>query len=688
MKLSKESLMLSELRVVGLSQAVPMHEVTDDMLLAAVTANEELMNLGYTLSAKDIVKLASSAELNIFPSIVKNLIGDVKAKPMYPDFPKQVMNMDEATFRFHQVLHYFSTYGVELFTGMSVNNGWLPEVEDTEKTEIPDKLLSAKTLGIVAKEAIDAYAYKKILEKCERMTDKDQMLISELVKAIDTETIIKYNNIPFKENVMPVFFSIFAANSDKEKKLSAMKAICKHTGDVFKCADYALTRCRYHFKTSQKRLITNLLETYNINDFSENVIISNKKSNRVELILRYLDFNSYAKKKEFKSVVSELRDGDLRSWMSNIERRLAVADTASKEFNLETLNIIAKRPGMAIRMISRLIRLGFDSTSIRNAIKPYAGDLRTQTLISILNSCEDKLFSAKYDNLEKEQVSEIRSLFATVNLLLMDNLYEKKTSIRGKKVYLDLSDYVLECSRIETNDKSAEGGYVRSGIAYRIPENVDRVRFFVYWNHKCRSDIDLHACMYDGDGNRHNIGWNAGYKDRVSCFSGDITHSNAAEYIDIDLKAAGATNIVSANTCINLYYADDTSKLGDLDEVYVGAMAVNDIGQSVKLYDPKNCFFTHNITSKCKTLKYGYIDVIHRCIKVIAKPATDTYDFDIPRCPDIYSLSMAQYICYLMDGQECEIVNDREDADIVLVMGKPNKDNEVSLIDNNFFMDV
>ena len=43
---------------------------------------------------------------------------------------------------FHQVLHYFSTYGAEMFTGIKVSKGWLPYVEDTEKTESDNQLLA------------------------------------------------------------------------------------------------------------------------------------------------------------------------------------------------------------------------------------------------------------------------------------------------------------------------------------------------------------------------------------------------------------------------------------------------------------------------------------------------------------------------------------------------------------------
>jgi hypothetical protein len=192
--------------------------------------------------------------------------------------------------------------------------------------------------------------------------------------------------------------------------------------------------------------------------------------------------------------------------------------------------------------------------------------------------------------------------------------------------------------------------------------------------------------MLDADGRQFSIGWNSNFKDKVGVFSGDITHSNAAEYIDIDLDSAENNEIEIVRSSINLYSAYGASTLGELDECYVGCMGVSDLGEKVKLYNPKNCFFTHNITTKSRCLDYGYIDVKNRCITVIAKQSTTgTYNYNKRTDP---VLSIKNYLDTFLDGQDCEIVDKREDADIVLVMGKPNKDNEISLIDNNFFMDA
>ncbi len=675
MKLTKEQLMLSELRAFPVTM-IPDNDVTDSTLTAAITVNEELINLGYTLSAKDIIILAKCGELYEFVSRFKDALGDVKAKPMYPNFPTQVMDMDVATFRFHQVMHYFSTYGVELFFDLNVSEGWLPNVEDTPKINDDNTLLKAKTIQLVDRYVEDEFIYKRILSKCERVTEKESMLLSYAIPVIHPH-IVKETAIPFKENIMPVFYEIFKSDAEDvrfETKVVMLNAICKHTGDVFKCIDYCLTRCKYHFRTSQKRVLVRLLEQYPLNDFKENIILSNKKADRTELLLRYLDFNTYSKIPVFKTIVEQLRSGELRSWMSSVETRLANRDASA-------LEMLAKRPGIMLRSITRLLRLGYTPNLILDYILPHAGELRTQTIVSIINVIGERVQTEEYGYSKALEYSNTVSICRSI---LVENLKSKKTDLYDKKVFLDFSEYDLEHSVIETNDKSDEGGYIRSGISYKIPENVHRMRFFVYWNHRDRSDVDLHSSMVDASGAQYSIGWNSNFKDKVSVFSGDITHSNAAEYIDIDLDAAEKNEIDIVRSSINLFSAYGASTLGELDECYVGCMGVSDLGEKVKLYNPRNCFFTHSITAKSRVIDYGYIDVKSRCITVIAKPSEGTYNYSKRTDP---ALSIKEYLNALLNAQACEIVDKREDADYVLIMTKPNKGNEISLIDNNFFMD-
>ena len=97
----------NELRMLVISNEE--RPLSDENLIKAVTLNENLKAYGYCLKPADIVRVAGSLSLENFYEVFKSLQGEVLAKPMYPDFPSQVMNMSEAQFRLHQAAHYFST---------------------------------------------------------------------------------------------------------------------------------------------------------------------------------------------------------------------------------------------------------------------------------------------------------------------------------------------------------------------------------------------------------------------------------------------------------------------------------------------------------------------------------------------------------------------------------------------------
>ena len=153
-----EKLILTELRLAAFIPDEEGAPLTDEKIAQAVTVNEELKNLGFVLAPGDLMMLAKSPSLTGFAAHFRELLPDVSALPMYPDFPVQVMEMDEAEFRLHQQIHYFSTYDIEWLFGTQVSRGWLPDVQSTEKTESDDTLLKVKVLELVpeSKAAITA----------------------------------------------------------------------------------------------------------------------------------------------------------------------------------------------------------------------------------------------------------------------------------------------------------------------------------------------------------------------------------------------------------------------------------------------------------------------------------------------------------------------------------------------------
>ena len=87
------------------------------------------------------------------------------------------------------------------------------------------------------------------------------------------------------------------------------RQICQHTGDVIKSVNAILPRYHYHFRTSQKRAVVKLLESYPAADFKANLILSRGKREKSLTVLQYLDYNMYSRSEAHKEAVRALRNG-------------------------------------------------------------------------------------------------------------------------------------------------------------------------------------------------------------------------------------------------------------------------------------------------------------------------------------------------------------------------------------------
>ena len=884
-------LLLSELHMASYEPG-PAEQAGDERLCEAMTVNENLASLGFTLRPDDIVRLSVSESLYGFFAQIKALVPDVKAQPMYPGFPQQVMEISEAEFRMHQMLHYFSTYGIESLTGMPVSRGWLPEAGADTRSNHDVTLLDSKVIELIPEQEAPRAVLEALLQRRERLTNPELALVLESAHQCTPEQL-KGLKIRFKEN-LDLLFPMLMREAERQIAFETLRTICAHAGDVLRCGENYLYQRRYHLKTREKKLLVKLLEAYPVRNLKDNLMLSDSARERHLLLLQYLDYNRFSRSAAHRETVRALRNGELLSWQGIGEQLL-------QEKKPEALQHFAGRPGYLVRMLSRLLTIGYAEDAIRAALIPTADKLsghlimktvrlltkrkatlaqehqkalrecharferekieprldlsaihwtamqkplaarekwldgpereirknvfgpldamadRLQRTKQKLNAKEallvraeaqkrnnghcllirnagrdwdsellagypeqdpNEIHRARIDRLNAEiaaieadieeqalkistersvcreeyrrrvaemrerntpayeaeleackdfESTEIRKEMARYESALgayrkamqtlparmdaaleqLENRYRKTllrsghdeavvriltavlkehfrladTPLRRKKVFLDMDEFDLDHSELETEGRSRDGGYIRSGICFRIPEDAKIVRFFVYWNDQRRVDIDLHASGLTTEGKPFHIGWNADFRKTGTVHSGDITHSDAAEYIDMDLSAP--IREIRAN--VHLYAGKDSFR--HVDTCYVGLMAVRDAGQDVKHYNPKNCFFTHRLTQDVSSLNYGCIDVQNRFVRFIGQPDEWTlWNAPVAR-PECPVFSLRNYLDSLLEGQETVLVSRREDADLILAMGKGMQENSLSLVDHNFFLE-
>jgi len=187
-----------------------------------------------------------------------------------------------------------------------------------------------------------------------------------------------------------------------------------------------------------------------------------------------------------------------------------------------------------------------------------------------------------------------------------------------------------------------------------------------------------------------HIGWNGEFKESGIITSGDLTHSNAAEYIDVDLKSAELPDYI--RFVVDDFYTEPKHNFTDLSEGFTGMMAVKKLGADVKLYDRKNCFFSHDITTlQSGRLEYAWLDKKMRRVIFVGKEFVNKNNYvelgydDVTKV--LYSeFSVRRYLELLAKAQNAQIVSRAEEAEVVLSVEK--KDNTVSIVEKNYWLDV
>ena len=435
-------------------------------------------------------------------------------------------------------------------------------------------------------------------------------------------------------------------------------------------------------------------------------MLSNKKASGNIRLLQFIDYNRYSHSRKHRDVVARFRNGDLQSWEGKL-KKLNDKDVHAG------LRFAATHPGNLVRMVTWFLRLGCSQEEIKTALAENASSLSSQTLVDLLDRFLNQ-YQTGYDsdgrpssNIDEERTKEHEETAEVLKYVLAEKCKtldtplsmpveyeeeidgEKVVQTRPKKVFIDEECFDWDNSRILGNNKSIEGGYLRKGLKIKIPEDAKNVRFFTYWNDKRCVDVDLHAYMREvnSPGVKH-VGWNGDFRNSGVVMSGDITHSDATEYIDVDIEKAAESGVDKIQLCVHLFNGKEN--LGAIDECYVGCLAVSDLGKKVKLYNPKNCFFASDLNAKVGGEIYGVVNPGERTLELCCEEYSPYEDAHLRSMAASHKVrfSLRDYIEMLVKEQGAQLVVNRAEADVVLKIQKSESDSENSLTDVNFWLDA
>lgn len=577
-------------------------------VLASLQKNLE--NLGFLLS-EDVIeslKLLSPIQVDAFyQRLIKDLRAMVGAhrqfKPMYPNFPTQVMEMTEAELYFRAIIHYWTRK--------------LPEFEADERPELADKP-KYRIIQLGSREDFESI-FTLLAKSKSPFSPQDQEDVKWFVAQYrDGIRRLLPQQIPCKENLGTLGAEFLRNTSDAD---AVIGGYVKTATDVLRIAvamsggDVSLaTACKFgKFRRSERALLLGWIE---------------RAENRTEDMFRWkgrwvrlgerLHPAEYTNRFPLTAAAFDVirNDRPFETFNSRVEKGLARKDTDAV---LESLDA---RPGELARRLDHLARTAADPSSVVARFRERAGAVSTPVLLQVMTHFRHrhepgdlraffpkgsvaKVYAIR-DELPQLPAGVALELASTCERALLDR-FARLPPLGPTYVDERLKNYLVPFSQ-----RSASKTLRTLVRGSRLPlPDCTTLRFFIWWkNGKSRVDIDLSAVLYDEKFGMVSTLAYYNLKDFGGHHSGDITDApkGAAEFIDVSIEKCLERKVRYVVMCVNSYTQQPYC---DLPECFAGWMG-RQVPNSGEIFEPKTVVDKVDIASDTQMCLPAVFDLVNR----------------------------------------------------------------------------
>jgi hypothetical protein len=584
----------------------------NDATIAALLKNIE--PLGYTLSpgVLDRAITLSTADLKSFHDELveglKSMVGaHVAYKPMYPNFPQQVMVASAAELYFNAMMHYFGDW---------IGARILPKYEVEERPVLQDRK-ELKVIGLGSVEDFERIAIRLLSAKTSiSESDKEDLTWFAKHYGDDLARLVP-DVVPLKENVA-VLGSLCIRHTTMAESMLAKHirtatdvlrlAVALSDGDVSLAENTKFKG----FKKSERRMLLALLER--IGGGTEDMLRHAEVWKRLGERLHPGD---YAKRyPKTLAAFQVVRDAlPFQTFNRTVELALRQRDVAGALTHLGT------RPGELARRIDHLSRLRSGSDAV-DAFEGVAAKVSSPVLLQVMAHFRERNAPKELRTFfPKGDVGKVRAV-ANELPALPEQLCQRlvgicETSLRERyrallplgRVFVDerLRGYTVPAG-LRSASKALHT--VARGSRIELPEG-GTVRFFIWWKDGTyRTDIDLSAI---GLGEQHEFVSHIAYfqlRDNGGHHSGDITSApeGAAEFIDVNIEVFRSRGIRYLVMCVNAY---TQQPFCDLPECFAGFM-MRQAPNSGEIFEARTVENRFDLTGRTRFALPMIIDLAER----------------------------------------------------------------------------
>lgn len=581
-------------------------------LVASLLKNVE--SVGYTFTKPIVDKLLTLRAKEIqevsdrLTATLKYMVGAHNFKPMYPNFPKQIMDADESELFINATLHYFAdaigtrvvpTYKKKRRTKLDVEEEVILKVIDLGNTKdfcsIFTNLLSAKIA----------------------VTEEDKTTIKTMFEMLGDE-VEEYmpEEIPLKENIALVA-SLLATD---DSKLNLLNTFLKTPTDILRYlvavnnGDISLAKpTKFGAISNAKRKF--VMSKLNELDMTSHALVENFAKYREVWKRLAKKIHPFTFKKKYPKVTKAFKEILSKG---NIETYISLVESTIKTKNImDIVKTLTQRPGVFARRLDQVLRLTQDQEIVLDAFAEVAEQVSTPVLLQCLGHFSNRHTQIPVRTiLPKGNEAKIKVLDYTFQPFskkvcdkavdIIETALKENFETKGKlgKVYIDPQLKSFNIPFALRSASKALKTLVR-GSRFKIDQNTNTLRSFVYWKQapNDRVDIDLSAIFVDQNFRMVNhVSFRNLKEDGIKSFhSGDITSApdGASEFIDISLEDVrkSPNNIKYIGIILQMY---TSQKFSDVPICYMGYMGRTEPG-SGEIYEPATVKMKIDLASNSTT---------------------------------------------------------------------------------------
>lgn len=555
-----------------------------------LTLNANLQALGFSCSQElfdELLKCSHQQVINLYEEILpilKKMVGAHRSyKPMYPNFPQQVMEASDAELYGNAMAHYWGSFISDVIGDPKVV--LLPQYDKKARpslTEIPPLRL----LNLINDFGFRAIFSDLVLANSS-ISASDKEILSWFIKN-DSEFVTvflgrKVEKIPQKETLAYLAGTLpdpmLVSHLLKTATDTLRVAVAMSGGDVS-----LATSCKFrNFKNKERRFFLQTLENCG-SSLTEDMLRWQERWKRLGEKLHPGDYQSRYPK-AFAAFNIVRNDTDFRTFNSQVETAISERKIA------QAIKLLSQRGGVFARRLDHLLRTATSkrqAESIILAFTEVVNTVSTPVLLQVYNHFNNRqsggprTFFPK-GNVCKLQVSDVEVpsvgegyCLALVEIIRAALVERFKALPKLGKVYLDdkLKNYFVPFA-LRSASKSLRT--LTRGSRIDLPAG-DCIRMFLWWKNmkNDRVDIDLSALLLDDEWNvvEQIAYYNLRGQGGAFVHSGDITSApkGACEFIDIDMPSV-SDNVRYVVMTLNSYCGYPYC---DLPECFAGWMMRSD----------------------------------------------------------------------------------------------------------------